>query len=38
MEKELDLQTIIDYVSKDWQLGPIHGIEHWKRVENVEYE
>lgn len=33
MEKELDLQPIIDYVSKDWQLGPIHGIEHWKRVE-----
>lgn len=33
MEKEFDLQPIIDYVSKDWQLGPIHGIEHWKRVE-----
>lgn len=33
MEKEFDLQPIIDYVGKDWQLGPIHGIEHWKRVE-----
>ena len=33
MEKEFDLQSIINYVSKDWQLGSIHGIEHWKRVE-----
>ena len=33
MEEEFDLQSIIDYVGKDWHLGPIHGIEHWKRVE-----
>ena len=33
MGTNIDIQPIIDYVSKDWQLGPIHGIEHWKRVE-----
>ncbi len=33
MEKAFDLQPIVDYVSKDWILGPVHGIEHWKRVE-----
>ena len=25
--------AVIDYVSRDWQLGRVHGIEHWRRVE-----
>ena len=29
----MDIQPVIDYVSRCWQLGPVHGIEHWKRVE-----
>lgn len=29
----MQIQPVIDYVSKDWQLGPVHGIEHWRRVE-----
>ncbi|MBR6699655.1 MAG: hypothetical protein IKL71_06525 [Bacteroidaceae bacterium] len=33
MEDNFNLQPVIDYVSKDWQLGPVHGIGHWKRVE-----
>ena len=33
MHSQMDIQPVIDYVSRDWQLGPVHGIEHWKRVE-----
>lgn len=33
MKNHIDIQCVIDYVSKDWQLGPVHGLEHWKRVE-----
>lgn len=29
----MQIQSVIDYVSQDWQLGPVHGIEHWRRVE-----
>ena len=29
----MDIQPVIDYVSRDWQLGPVHGMEHWRRVE-----
>lgn len=33
MHSPMDIQPVIDYVSRDWQLGPVHGMEHWKRVE-----
>ena len=33
MHSQLDILPVIEYVSKDWHLGPVHGIEHWKRVE-----
>lgn len=33
MHSPMDIQPVIDYVSRCWQLGPVHGIEHWKRVE-----
>lgn len=33
MNKEINIQKIIDYVSSNWHLGPIHGIGHWRRVE-----
>ena len=29
----MQIQAVIDYVSRDWQLGRVHGIEHWRRVE-----
>ena len=33
MHSPMDIQPVIDYVSRDWQLGPVHGMEHWTRVE-----
>ena len=33
MEQEFNFQAIVDYVSSNWELGEVHGIEHWKRVE-----
>lgn len=33
MHSPMDIQPVIDYVSRGWQLGPVHGMEHWKRVE-----
>lgn len=33
MHSPMDIQPVIDYVSSGWQLGPVHGMEHWKRVE-----
>lgn len=33
MHSPMDIQPVIDYVSRDWQLGPVHGMEHWRRVE-----
>lgn len=30
---KVDMDKVIELVSKDWGLGELHGIQHWKRVE-----